>query len=104
MNEKKQDIERIEAFMQAGDPAGAEAFCRERLAETTGDGHRVLLLDYLVNLLLAGQKPEGAEQACREELALLEKLFGTRLPSAMRSVLWLKWRCFRTRPCCIKRK
>ena len=80
MDDKRQDIERIEAFMKAGDPAGAEAYCRKRLAEATGDGQRVLLLDYLVNLLLAGQKPEEAEQACREELALLEKLFGAEHP------------------------
>ena len=76
MDDKRQDIERIEAFMQAGDPAGAEAYCRERLATATADGQRILLLDYLVNLLLAGQRPEEAEQACREELALLEKMFG----------------------------
>jgi len=76
MDDSRQDIERIQALMKDGDIAGAEALCRERLAAAKGDGHRILLLDALVSLLLAGQKPEEAERACREELALLEKMFG----------------------------
>ena len=55
----------------------AEAVCREVLAsESAPDGARILVLETLVRILRQDGRLAEAEKACRQEVALLEKMFG----------------------------